>query len=673
MKRSLALVTFLLLLTAAGCSSIETQHRDWSGYTGPGAQHFAEEEVELPLGIRDPAQPFNRGLYEIHIFLGRWVVSPITTGWRFVFPEVVRDHIDQAGTNLAFPTRAINQLVQGEFSAAGTETMRFVINTTVGLLGFFDPADSWGIEAPEKEDTGQSLQAAGWDDPAFLFVPVIEGPSTTRDTVGLVGDVATNIAFWLGLPVSAFFQLNEASDAILPAEQLVSSAPDPYAIMRLAWSVLRGSQVEDYPTEPSQGVAGQTMQAVFMRPAEPAFFRSDEDGEVEIPTTGRVLPYSYWLQDDTAPVLYILPGLGSHRVSNQPLAMADAALHAGWSVVIVSSAMHPEFMDAASTAVVPGFAPVDARDVRVSLDAIDRQLSERYGARLGPRALSGLSMGAFHALYVAAEQERAGDDGLLRFDLFGVGAPPVSLTYGVEQLDDFYNAPMDWPADDRDRHVRATLQRVAALADGTLHPGEPLPFSEEEARFLVGLNFRITLVDLLWASQQRNDQGVLLTERDPDDREPAYREMLEYSWMEYFYAFVLPWVQSAERVASADEALALCDLHSVESSLARCQTLHVYMSDNDFLRRPEDNELLRRVVPPERLHVTEGGAHLGNGWNAAEMVRIMTELRAALDVGAAGGPSPGAAPESSPRAAPGAAPRSSPAPSPTGPMHQRGA
>ena len=624
----------VLLLGAAGCSSIETRHRDWSRYAGPGAQHFAAEEVELPHGIRDPAQPFNRGLYAIHIWVGRWIVSPITTGWRFVFPAVVRDHIDQAGTNLAFPTRAINDLVQGELGAAGTETARFLINTTVGLLGLFDPASAWGLEAPPPEDTGQSLQKAGWDDPAYLFLPVVEGPSTTRDGVGFVGDLATNIAFWLGPPVNLFFRLNEASDAVLPAEELVTTDPDPYRTMRLAWSMLRGAQVVDVPTEPSQGVAGQTMQALFVRPADPTFFRSDSDGEVEIPSTGRVLPYSYWLQPEEAPLLYILPGLGGHRVSGQPAAMADAALRAGWSVVIISSAMHPEFMDAASTAVVPGFAPVDCHDLRVALDAIDRQLAASHGARLGPRALSGISLGAFHALYIAAEQERLGHDGLLRFELFGVGSPPVSLSHGLEQLDAFYNAPLAWPADDRERHIRALLQRVAALAGDTLQPGRPLPFAEDEARFLVGLSFRIKLVDVLWASQQRNDQGVLLTERDPDDREPAYREMVEYSWREYFHAFVLPWLQSARYAGGADEALALCDLRSMEPWLARSPSLHVYMSGNDFLRRPEDDALLRRVVPPDRLHVTEGGAHLGNGWQAEELVRIMTELRAAVGRGA---------------------------------------
>src|SRR6185295_3090471 len=106
----------------------------------------------------------------------------------------------------------------------------------------------------------------------------------------------------------------------------------------------------------------------------------------------------------------------------------------------------------------------------------------------------------------AAEQELSPDDGLLHFALFCAGAPPVSLGYGVSQLDAFYNTPLAWPAEDRERHILATLQRVASLAGGTLQPGQPLPFSEDEARFLVGLSFRITLTDVLWSSQERHDQ-----------------------------------------------------------------------------------------------------------------------------------------------------------------------
>ena len=623
-------LALVLAGAAAGCAGIETQRRDWSAYDGPGAQYFHQEEAVLPQGIRDPWQPFNRGLFAVNDWIVDWIVSPVSTGWRFVFPKPVREHISKAGKNLAFPTRALNQLAQGEPGDAGVETSRFLINTTVGLLGFFDPADSWGIEAPLPEDTGQSLHKAGWDDPTYLFLP-LEGPSTTRDGVGLVGDAVTNIAFWISPFVGIFFKTNDGSDTVLTYEQLVETDPDPYRLARLAWSVLRGSQVEDFPIKETEGPAEQTLEAVFFRPADPTFFRSGTNAEVLIPSTGMKLPFTYWLQPDTAPVLYIIPGLGSHRLSDQPLALASDALRAGWSVVVISSALHPEFMSTASTAAVPGFAPVDSHDVRVAFDAIDRQLSEEHAGRLGRRACTGISMGCFHAMYIAAEEQREPDSGLLEFEVFGVGAPPVSLIYGVEQLDAFYNTPLKWPRDERERHIRATLQRVAALASGSLHPGEPLPFSEDEARYLVGLSFRVTLVDVLWSSQERHDQHVLLTERDPDDREPAYREMLDYSWMEYFYAFVLPWVQEQKLASSADDALAQCDLRSIAPWLKQCTTMHVYMSDNDFLRRPEDAALLKELFPPDRLHVTHGGGHLGNAWKSDEVGQIYAELRQELE------------------------------------------
>ena len=619
----------LVLCAAAACSDIETRRRDWSTYDGPGAKYFHQEQIVLPMGFRDPVQPLNRGLFAANDWLVTWIIDPISTGWRFVFPKTVREHFGKAGTNLAYPTRVLNDLAQGEGGEAGTETSRFLINTTVGLLGFFDPAESWGIEAPHAEDTGQSLQAAGWDDPTYLFLP-LQGPSSTRDGIGLIGDTVTNLAFWISPFVGIFFKTNDASDQVITYDQLEATDPDTYRTLRLVWSVLRGAQFEHFPTKPSGGVAEQTLQAVFFRPADPLFFRSGTNDEVLIPSTGKKLPFSYWLQDGQAPVLYVIPGLGSHRLSGQPMAVAYAALQAGWSVVVVSSAMHPEFMTTASTALVPGFVPVDSHDVRVAFDSIDRKLSQEYPGRLGRRGCAGVSMGCLTAMFIAAEEERVRDSGLIDFDVFGVGAPPVSLEYGVSQLDAFYNAPLVWPQEVRDARIRSTLMKVAALAGGTLEPGKPLPFSEEEAEFLIGISFRITLIDILWSTQTRHDQHVLLTPRDPDDRAPAYVEMLDYSWMEYFYAFALPWLEEAQLASSPEDAFAQCDLRSIEPWLKQATDMYVYTSDNDFLRRPEDTEFLRSVFPPDRLLITEGGGHLGNAWNTSEMVKILSELKADL-------------------------------------------
>ncbi|HVQ26115.1 MAG TPA: VacJ family lipoprotein [Planctomycetota bacterium] len=635
-----ALLLSALIALLAGCADVQTRQRDWSAYDGPGAEYFRIEEPQLPLGFRDPLQPLNRDLFAVNDWLVDWIVSPISVGWRFVFRPTVRRHIAQFGTNLAFPTRALNDLVQGKLADAGQETARFAINTTVGLLGFFDPSTSWGLEAPRPEDTGQSLQKAGWADPAYLFIP-LNGPSTVRDGVGLIGDTLTNIGYWFfGFPVTALVWLNRGSDTVLQYEQVVASQPDPYEMIRLAWSLMRAGQLNDVPTRPTEareGEAEQTLQVLHMAPATTDFFRTGEEGEVLIPSTGRVLPFSYWLQDappegeDPAPLLYILPGLGSHRLSNQALALVEAARREGWSVVTLSSAMHPEFMAAAATAEVPGFAPLDSLDVRAALDQIDAWMREHHPGRLGRRGLLGISMGAFHALLIAADQTREPDHGRVHFEVFGAAAPPVSTGYGLDQLDALYDEPMSWPPDERERRELDILQRVASLTQGQIRPGEPLPFSESEARYVVGLAFRLTLVDTLWDTQQRHDQGVLLTPRDPDDRDPAYEEMQAYSWREYFYAFLLPWLEARGLVADADEALQRSDLRSVAPLLAGNHAVHVFVSDNDFLRRPEDQELLVQLFGPECVHETQGGGHFGNGWRPDVRGRLMAELRQSLE------------------------------------------
>jgi hypothetical protein len=149
MARCLPVVGVLLLLFLTACTtSIETRHRDWSQYDGPGAQYFHQEEVPFIPLLADPYEPMNRGTSGFNDWVYRNLLDPLGKGWRFVFGASVRKRIGKFGTNLEFPVRGVNNLVQGKFGNAGTETSRFLINTTVGLLGFFDPADSWGLKAP---------------------------------------------------------------------------------------------------------------------------------------------------------------------------------------------------------------------------------------------------------------------------------------------------------------------------------------------------------------------------------------------------------------------------------------------------------------------------------------------------------------------------------------------
>ena len=97
-------------------------------------------------------------------------------------------------------------------------------------------------------------------------------------------------------------------------------------------------------------------------------------------------------------MVYIVPGLGSHRLAETSIALAELIYKNGFSAVCVSSPFNPEFMENASTAALPAYLPVDGRDLHVALTEMDRRLNALYPDRLGDRALMGYSMGALESL-----------------------------------------------------------------------------------------------------------------------------------------------------------------------------------------------------------------------------------------------------------------------------------
>ena len=626
-------VLAVLLALSAGCGApdIETRHRDWRGYTGPGADVLNEPEVPLPRVAWDPHEPLNRDLEGFNQDLTTYAAGPLSRGWRAVTPKDGRKRLDMAYENLGFPRRAVNEVLQGEWGQAGTESARFLINTTVGLLGFFDPASGWGWRAPPAEDTGLTLQKAGWEESDYIFVPVL-GPSTTRDLVGKVPDTLLDISFWIGGWVPAFLGFNQASDLIPTYQNLVETNQDAYALMRMGWTILRDAAVADFRARPGDGVADQTLEAVFMQPRDPDFFRRSTGGTVTMCVTNRELPYELWMQPRPAPMAYVIPGLGSHRLSSQPITLAESLYDGGWSVAVISSAFNFDFIQNASSAPLVGYTPIDVNDIHNAFDLIDQAVVARYGAhRITGRSLMGISMGSFHTAFLAGTQATDWDDERVRFDQFAAFALPVSLHHGVRVLDDYFRAPLNWPAAEQAERQIATVRKALQLGDGTFRPGQPIPFSEHEAEYLIGLAFRFTVMDLIWTTQSLHDRGVLLTERDPEYRTPAYREILQYGWEEYFYAFVLPWLKEEGLAATPEAAFAAADLHYVQDGLIGNPRLWVFGSDNDFLRRPEDNQWLHNILPPGHLNLKHKGGHLGNAWDPQLRAEVLGELKVELE------------------------------------------
>ena len=147
----------------------------------------------------DPWEPMNTNIFEFNRQVDRFVLKPVAKGYNFVMPDLVQVGISNIFSNLRFAPRFLNNVFQGKLKGAGIEVGRFLINSTVGLAGFFDLAKHVDLVTSE-EDMGQTLGFYGVKPGPYLVLPLLQ-PFTVRDFVGYVGDVFLNPINWLVVPI----------------------------------------------------------------------------------------------------------------------------------------------------------------------------------------------------------------------------------------------------------------------------------------------------------------------------------------------------------------------------------------------------------------------------------------------------------------------------------------
>ena len=133
-------------------------------------------------GVKDCFEGINRGIFAFNQVLDNFIVEPLAKGYRYL-PSPIRTGASNAINNISLMATIPNNILQGDFNLAGKNTGRFVVNSTVGILGIFDPASKIGLNDYEKEDWGQTLGTWGVKEGCYLVLPVL-GPSTVRDTLG---------------------------------------------------------------------------------------------------------------------------------------------------------------------------------------------------------------------------------------------------------------------------------------------------------------------------------------------------------------------------------------------------------------------------------------------------------------------------------------------------------
>jgi phospholipid-binding lipoprotein MlaA len=208
-----------------------------------------------PADPRDPFEPFNRGVYEFNEQLDRFVLKPVAEGYRWVLPQFVRQSVGNFFSNLNDVRVALNNTLQGKFTTAYSDMGRVFINSTLGLLGFFDIASEAGIEK-HNEDFGQTLGWWGISDGPYIVLPLF-GPSSARDTVGLGGDWLTDPVTYVD-PTRSRNQLSGARIVdrraeLLEAKKVLDAAAlDEYQFVRDAYLQRRRNLVYDGKPPPDK-------------------------------------------------------------------------------------------------------------------------------------------------------------------------------------------------------------------------------------------------------------------------------------------------------------------------------------------------------------------------------------------------------------------------------------
>lgn len=558
----------------------------------------------------------NRGIWVMNRGVLQGVIQPTSRVYHAIVPKPARTSIRHFNHNILFPGRVINQALQGRWDDAGDDSLRFLTNTTVGVGGFFDVATRWNMARPEA-DFAQTFSKWGWKPGTYLMLPFL-GPSDETHATGLVFDEAAEPWNYVNdaRVISYATTYNRLVESTEEAVRFVRSEADPYAGVKYAWSYASREDDPDWSTHGPKDVATiQTLGVATFKTKNPDFIKYSREMSATIPSTGKKLKFTYWLQKKPAPLVYIAPGLGSNRLATTNIVTAEYLYQKGFSVICTTSVFHPDFMEHASTAALPAHPPTDTRDMSVALHAIDQLMEKRHPGHFGQRALIGFSMGAFQSLYLAAHENKQ-DPGQVHFERYIAINPPVSLYDGITCLDRFHAAPNVWPSEIRQERVDNAVHKAAKVIK--LPPSALLdpPFDGVESKYLIGLNFRLTLRDVLYSTQKRHDMGVLSTPLSPWRRDEAYREMLGLSYRDYFEKFVLPYYKS-QGIGIADFKRA-GDLRTYASKLRAQPKAYVLTNRNDFLLSPQDISWLGGTFGKSRLSLFPSGGHLGN-LNSAPM------------------------------------------------------
>lgn len=225
---SLGCALFLSGAMTAGCASTEP----------------VVKTTQTPVRFNpvDPYEGFNRSMYGFNMGVDKYLLKPISDGYRFVTPDFMQTGVTNFFNNLKGINVVINDLLQGKVEQGFSDTGRFLTNSTIGVFGLFDVASDLGLEA-NVEDFGQTLAVWGVGQGPYLVLPIL-GPTTVRDGSAIIVDKAANPGTYV--PGTGIIEgINERANAEGALNFINEAALDPYVFTRESFLQYRTNLIND--------------------------------------------------------------------------------------------------------------------------------------------------------------------------------------------------------------------------------------------------------------------------------------------------------------------------------------------------------------------------------------------------------------------------------------------
>lgn len=198
----------------------------------------------------DPFESINRAVFTFNENADEYVIKPAAEAYQFVLPEFVRTGVTNFFSNIGDIFVAVNNLLQGKPGNAANDIGRFLVNSTIGILGLFDVATDAGLEK-NKEDFGQTLGVWGVPSGPYVVLPLF-GPSSVRDTAGLAVDLKTDFILNSNqlnhdqkVGSTVLRVVNQRANLLNASQLLEDAAFDKYSFLRDSYLQRRHNQVHD--------------------------------------------------------------------------------------------------------------------------------------------------------------------------------------------------------------------------------------------------------------------------------------------------------------------------------------------------------------------------------------------------------------------------------------------